>query len=146
MWVKRRDFNRDASLAFLSGIAVALSACGGGGGGGGYGSSPTSPGGSATGGGATAAAGDELGDVSSNHGHRAVITAAQLLASGAVQLDIRGTADHTHLVTLPADAVQQVKEGKPVQTDSTTTSSASYASHLHAVTFNAEVPGEPGRY
>lgn len=141
MWVKRRDFNRDASLAFLGGITVVVSACGGGGGGGyGSSSSPTSPGTT------TVASGDESGQISSNHGHLAVITAAQLLAGGALQLDIRGSADHTHLVTLPALAVQEVKNGGPVQTDSTSTSSPSYQTHMHTVTFNAEAPGQPDHY
>jgi hypothetical protein len=141
MWVKRRDFNRDAGLAFLSGITVVLSACGGGGGGAyGSSSSPTSPGT------AGVASGDESGQISSNHGHQAVITAAQLLAGGALQLDIRGSADHTHIVTLPALAVQEVKNGGAVQTDSTSTSSASYQDHMHTVTFNAEVPGQPDHY
>jgi len=127
--IERREFARHASLAFLGGVTVTMSACGGGG----Y-SSPTtsSP---------AQSPGDEVGQISANHGHRAVITAAELMAGGALKLDIRGDADHTHTVDLPAQAVQDVREGKPVQTQSTTTQS-----HAHGVTFHSESPDPPARY
>jgi hypothetical protein len=133
--VERRTFTREASLAFLGGIAVTVSACGGGGGGGND-SSPTSPGG-----GSTAGSGDKVGDVSANHGHRAVITAAALAAGGAVQLDIAGDAGHPHRVDLPAQAVQEIRDGRSVQKDSTTTDG-----HMHVVTFNPQSSEEPTRY
>lgn len=37
--------------------------------------------------------------------------------------------------------MQEIRDGKPVQKDSTTTDG-----HLHAVTFNAEAPEAPSRY
>ncbi len=130
--LKRRQFTRDASLAFLGGVTVTVSACGGGGSGGGPTGGtppPTSPSGSKT------------GQVAANHGHDAVITAAQLQAGGAVQLNIAGGAGHPHIVDLPATAVQQIRDGKPVQKESTTTDG-----HTHMVTFNAESTEEPVRY
>jgi hypothetical protein len=140
--LKRRQFTRDASLAFLAGVTVSVSACGGGGGGGGgddYGS-PT--GGTAP----PAPSGSKTGQISSNHGHQAVITAAELQAGGALRIDIAYIAGHSHMVDLPAPAVQEIKDGKPVQKDSTTTDASGVGSHMHRVTFNAEAPGEPSPY
>lgn len=135
--VDRRRFTQEASLAFLAGVSVTVSACGGGGGGGGQTptsgtSAPTAP---------TAASGSKSGQVSSNHGHQAVITAAQLQAGGAVQIDIAATAGHSHIVELPAQAVQQIRDGSPVLKDSTMTDA-----HAHTVTFNPESTEAPSRY
>jgi hypothetical protein len=135
--LNRRQFTQEAGLAFLAGVTVTVSACGGGGAGDGY---------SPTGGGTTtnppaAATGSKTGQISANHGHQAVITAAQLQAGGAVRIDIASTAGHSHMVDLPAQAVQEIRDGKAVQTDSTTTDA-----HMHTVTFNAEAPEEPSRY
>ncbi len=136
--LNRRQFTQEASLAFLAGVTVTVSDCGGGGGGGGgddYGppGTPTTL--------PPAPTGSKTGQVSANHGHQAVITAAQLQAGGAVQIDIASTAGHSHMVALPAQAVQEIRDGKPVQKDSTTTDA-----HMHTVTFNAEAPEEPSRY
>jgi len=134
--IDRREFAREASLAFLSGITVTISACGGGGGG--Y-SSPTSGTPPATGNNT----GDEIGQISANHLHTAVILAAWLQAGGAVDLDIRGQATHTHMVSLVADAMRDIKDGKAVQKESSTGDSDS---HTHMVTFNSESPAPPVRY
>jgi len=134
--IDRREFARHASLAFLGGVTVSVSACGGGGYSSPTASSPATP--TPT---PTPSPGDEVGQLSANHGHRAVITAAELMAGGALRLDIRGDADHTHTIDLPAPAVQDVREGKPVQADSTTTQA-----HEHTVTFNFESPDPPSRY
>jgi len=137
----RREFAQEASLAFLAGVTVTVSGCGGGGGGGGDYGSPTAatttptttPSGSSN--------GSKTGQISGNHGHQAVITAAQLQAGGALRIDIASTAGHSHIVDLPAQAVQQIRDGQPVQKDSTTTQD-----HLHTVTFNPESPDDPNRY
>lgn len=138
--VDRRQFGREASLAFLAGVSVTVSACGGGGGGGagddGYGP-PTSGTPTAT----PPPAGSKTGQVASNHGHSAVITAAQLSNGGALQLNIAGEAGHPHMVDLPAQAVQDIRDGKAVQKESTATDA-----HTHIVTFNAEAGGDPSRY
>jgi hypothetical protein len=69
-----------------------------------------------------------------------VITSAQLTAGGALSLDISGTAGHTHMVDLPAQAVTQVRDGHKVEKMST------MSDHAHLVTFNADVPEDPARY
>jgi hypothetical protein len=137
--LNRRQFTQNASLAFLAGVVVTVTDCGGGGGGGssdGYG--PT--GGSPTTTLAAAPAGSKSGTISGNHGHTAVITAAQLTAGGGVSIDIAGTAGHSHMVDLPAQAVTEVKDGRKVEKLSTATD------HAHMVTFNADVPEDPQRY
>jgi hypothetical protein len=130
----RRQFTQEASLAFLAGVSVTVSACGGGGGGD-Y-QSPT--GGTAP---PTAAGGSKTGQISSNHGHQAVITAAELQTGGSVRIDIAYQAGHSHIVELPPQAVQEIRDGRPASKESTTTDA-----HSHMVTFNAESPEEPSRY
>jgi len=131
----RREFTAEAALAALAGVVITVSGCGGGGGGYSNPSSPNTP--SAAGGNSS----DKSGTISSNHGHLAVVTGAQLIVGGAVQLDIRGSADHTHVVTLAADAIQAIQAGRPAVTDST-----SSTGHVHSVTFNSESPEAPSRY
>ncbi len=134
--IDRREFAKEASLAFLSGVTVTVSACGGGGGsysGSGPTTSTTPP-----------PAGSEDGQISANHGHQAIITAAQLMAGGALQLDIAGTAGHSHIASLPAQAVQDIRDAKPVQTMTTITSAPD--PHSHTVTFNPESPDPPEIY
>jgi hypothetical protein len=87
------------------------------------------------------AGGSKTGLVSSNHGHQAVISAAELQAGGAVRIDIAYQAGHSHIVDLPAQAVEEIRDGRPVSKESTTTDA-----HSHMVTFNPEAPEEPSRY
>jgi hypothetical protein len=131
----RREFTAEAVLTALAGVVITVSGCGGGGGGD---ASPSSPGTPPP---APAGSSDESGTISGNHGHSAVVTGAQLVAGSAVQLDIRGSADHTHLVTLSAAAIQAIQAGQPAVTDSTGTDG-----HLHTVTFNGDSPEAPERY
>ena len=72
-----------------------------------------------------------FGVVSNNHGHIAELTGAQLDAGLAVDLDIRGTATHTHTVSLSADDITSIKAGTQVARQSSVT-----LSHSHLVTFN----------
>lgn len=137
--LNRRQFAQEASLAFLAGVSVTVSACGGGGGGGAGDDYGPPTGGSPTT--LAPAPGSKTGQVSANHGHQAVITAAQLQAGGAVRIDIASVAGHSHMVDLPAQAVADIRDGKPVQKDSTTTDG-----HMHTVIFNFESPEEPSRY
>ena len=129
-FLDRREFTTEALMLALSGVAITVSGCA-------AGSSPSSP--NPTGGGGTA--GDKTGLVSANHGHRASVTSAMLVTGNMVQLDIRGSADHTHEVTLTTDAIQAIKGGRPVVTSSTNTSA-----HAHSVTFNSESPDPPSTY
>ena len=125
-FLDRREFTAEAVLAALSGVVIVVSesACDGSGS-----SSPMSPAPLPPAGGTS----DKVGQISNNHGHTAVATAAQLLAGSQVQLDIRGQADHTHQVTLSSGDLQKIEAGTTVATDSTTTNS-----HNHTVTFNPE--------
>jgi hypothetical protein len=121
----RREFTVAAVLAALSGVTITISSCGG------SDNGPTSnptPGPNPT---PTPAAGDKSGSISGNHGHTAVITAAQLTAANSVTLDIRGQATHTHSVELSAGEVTQISQGTRVAKASSTDDG-----HSHSVTFN----------
>ena len=109
----RREFTAASVMALLAGVAVTISGCG-------DDEGPTSP-----------AAVDRTGVISDNHGHSAVVTAAQITAGGAVSLSIQGAADHNHVVELSMDEVRQVGAGTRVSKQSTTT-----IEHSHTVTFN----------
>ena len=123
----RRRFTIDAALAALGGATLTI-ACGD--------SGPTTPSPTApsqvpptpTG----LQPGDRAGTVSSNTGHQAVITAAQLSAGGALTLDITGTSDHPHSLSLTAAEVGQIAAGQRLEKDCTVV-----FSHTHRVTFNA---------
>jgi hypothetical protein len=113
--MNRREFTVEAALLLLGGATIAISGCGGGA------SSPTM----------ASPVTDAAGSVSSNHGHAAVITAAQLVEGSALELDIRGTSAHPHVVSLSTADVANIRRGLQVQKES------SGASHTHLVTFNA---------
>jgi hypothetical protein len=83
--IDRREFTATAVLALLSGVTVTVVGCGS------SSSSPTAP---------TPGPGNRTGAVTANHGHAAVITGAQISAGNAVELDIRGSADHPHTVQI----------------------------------------------
>jgi hypothetical protein len=111
----RRQFTLAAALAALSGVVITISsACG---------SSKSSPTGSTT--------PDKVGVISSNHGHSAVITGAQLTAGGALELNIQGAATHPHTVSLTAAEISMIAGNQQVAKQSTTNNG-----HSHTVTFN----------
>ena len=114
--LSRRQFSRESVLAMLAGVTITITGCGDDD----NDSNPTGP----TGTGVT-------GTVSANHGHEARVTDAQITAAGAVNLDIRGTADHPHTVALTAAQVVQIGNRQQVVATSTTD-----AAHQHTVTFN----------
>ena len=118
----RREFTVAAVMAMLAGVTITISGCGGGGGGTGGGGSPTQP---------TPDNGDRLGNVSANHGHVARIEAADLTAGNAVTLQIRGSSDHPHTLTLSAAEVVSIRGGQRV---GKATSEDDF--HTHTVTFN----------
>jgi hypothetical protein len=115
----RREFTLRAVLAILASVPITISGCGGGSDGG----SPSQPN--------PPASGDKTGNVSANHGHTAVINAAQLSAGNSVTLDIRGSADHPHTVALTAAEVQSIAAGQRVGK-----ASSEEQVHTHTVTFN----------
>lgn len=139
----RREFSAASINALFVGMGVTLVGCGGGGGGSDYVTGP-----SATSGGTPAAtpppsptsSADKTGSISANHGHAAVVKAAQLQAGGAVMLDIQGTADHSHGLDLSAEQVRQIAAGARVSKSTTASGTrgeyGSYEEHEHTVTFN----------
>jgi hypothetical protein len=110
----RRTFSVEAARLLLGGAAITIGGCGGG-------SSPAA---------STPPLSDVQGSVSSNHGHSAVITGAQLGAGNDLQLNIQGTSSHAHTLSLTASEVRSVRDGARVQKDCTG------GSHTHSVTFN----------
>jgi hypothetical protein len=84
------------------------------------------------------AGGAKTGAVLSNHPapHKAVITKAQLDAGGGLTLDIQGSSDHSHSLTLSADQVTTIKGGGHVMIDSTSTTPPGGTAHAHSVMFN----------
>lgn len=115
--IGRREFTAAGILALLSAVTVTVWGCG-------STSSPSSPS-SAT------SSGDLSGTVSANHGHVAVITAAELTAKNAVTLHIQGTATHDHTVDLTGAQVAAAASGQQVAITSSTD-----VGHNHLVTFN----------
>jgi hypothetical protein len=109
----RRQFLGAAAAALFAGISITVLGCGD--------DSGTGP---------TAETGDKVGEISGNHGHQAIIKKAQIDAAGAVTLDIRGSAGHTHSVSLTADEMAGLKSGTMVTKDSSTTND-----HHHQVMF-----------
>ena len=119
----RRDFTLAAAMAILSGVAISVSGCGGSN----SSSSPASPSPASS----TPTGSDKTGAISSNHGHSAVITSAQLGASGGITLNIQGTAGHPHTVALTGAELSTIANNQRVAKES-----SNDASHTHTVTFN----------
>jgi Mrp family chromosome partitioning ATPase len=115
--MNRREFTVEAALLLLGGTVITITGCGGG-----AGSSPTAA--------SAPPLKDAVGDISANHGHAAVITAARLGETGTLDLDIRGTASHSHMVSLSDAEIANIRMGLPVAKQS------SGNSHTHMVAFN----------
>jgi len=115
----RREFTVAAALALLGGATITVSGCGGG-----MSSRTTGSSGPV----------DVSGNIAGNHGHTAVITAAQLMAGGAVRLELTAsnTDGHRHTVDLSADDVTRIRSGSSVSRESTQTEA-----HDHMVSFVA---------
>jgi hypothetical protein len=124
----RREFTVASALAMLGGVVITITpGCGGSD----YSSSPSptpTPAPAPT---PTPATGDKTGVVSSNHGHTAVITGAQLTAGGALSLDITGTGSHPHTVELAAADLTSIAANTRVSKESSNNNG-----HSHTVTFN----------
>jgi hypothetical protein len=116
--MNRRQFTVEAAMLLLGGATITIAACGGGSGS----SSSTAA--------STVPLEDKSGAISKNHGHTAVVTAAQEAAGGGLDLDMRGTASHTHTLSLTGDEVTNIRLGAKVTKDSTG------GTHTHTVTFN----------
>ncbi len=123
----RREFTVASALALLGGATITVTGCGGGS------SSRT-----------TGSSGpvDVEGSIVGNHGHRAVITVAQLTAGGAVRLNLdTGSAGHQHTVDLSADDVVRIRTGNAVVRESTESEL-----HRHMVSFVAPATGPGTNY
>jgi hypothetical protein len=115
----RREFTVQAVLAILSGYVITVSdACSS--------STPTTP---TT---PTTPIVDINGVVSANHGHIAIVTAAQITAGSQVDLDITGQATHKHIVTLTAANMTTLKARPP---QALTVNSTTDNGHSHTITF-----------
>ena len=115
--INRREFTLQTALAMLSGVAITVSGCGS--------VTPVSP--SPTPG----ASGAVSGSISANHGHTAVISHAQLTGGGSLALDIRGSSEHSHTITLSQSDLASISAGQRVSVQSTNDTG-----HSHTVTFN----------
>lgn len=118
----RRTFPTMTFMALIAGVAISIVACGG--------DNATSL--TVGGPGAT----DQTGSISSNHGHVATLTVAQLTAGDAVTMDIRGNADHSHIVGFTGAEVAQIRNSQRVTATSSTETSPTSGPHSHTVTFN----------
>jgi len=109
-----RVVDRRTVVALLAGVGVTVVGCG---------SEDGDPG--------NATRLPEVGDITENHGHVAQIRPPQLAAAAALDLDMQGTASHTHRLALSDDEVRRVRDGERVVKISSLA-----ASHSHVVTFN----------
>ena len=114
----RRNFTLEAALALLAGCVITISdACG-------NSDTPNNP-----------TPVDIDGVISSNHGHTAVVTGAQITAGNAFTFSIQGTAAHAHTVSLSQADLQTLKNRQQVSKDSSNDVSAVFGPHLHTVSF-----------
>jgi hypothetical protein len=120
----RRDFTVQSALAVLGGVAITIAGCS-------DSASPSSPTPAPSPAPSPGPTGDVSGTVSANHGHTAVVTAAQLTAGNTIAVDIMGNADHTHRVELDPSELSAIASGQRLSKLSTIGSA-----HNHTVTFN----------
>jgi hypothetical protein len=109
----RREFTLEAVLAILAATTITITGCAS------YEMGPSPP------------PGDREGVVSANHGHRAIVTAAQLNSNSTVRIDMRYQATHNHTLTLTAAELAAIAENARV----VKTSSVDEG-HSHTVTFS----------
>ncbi len=111
--VTRRAFTLESVMAILAAAAITIAGCGE------ADLGPSPP------------PGDNEGLVSNNHGHRAIVTAAQLTSPNTVTIDMRYRATHNHTLTLTATELAAIAENGSVVKVSSTDDG-----HNHTVTFN----------
>ena len=117
----RREFTLEAALALLAGCIITITeGCG-------SSSSPSTP--------SPAPVADITGVIGTNHGHVAVITAAQITAGNAISLNIQGTAAHPHTVSITQADLTTLKNRQSVSTASSSDLSTVFGQHSHLVTF-----------
>jgi hypothetical protein len=72
-----------------------------------------------------------VGAIGANHGHIAVLSAADLAAAVGIVLQIRGQSDHPHTVTLSTADITAIAGGQRISRVSSNDDA-----HSHSVTFN----------
>ena len=110
----RREFTVRSAMLALSGVAITISS--------GCSDGPTEP-----------TYTDAVGTVASNHGHSAMVTAAQLSAAETIVLQIQGSSTHPHAVELTSADLRAIRRGERVSKESGLSPSGS---HGHTITFN----------
>lgn len=80
-----------------------------------------------------------IGRVGRNHGHALTVSLADVMAGAEKTYDVKGSSGHTHSVTLSADEMKSLQEGKIVRTKSTT---QNHAHHILVRCAPAEDPPE----
>lgn len=112
--LSRRAFTVESVLAVLATATITITGCDGG-----TDLGPSPP------------AGAREGVVSNNHGHRAIVEAAQLNSNNTVTIDMRFRATHNHTLALsPLELASIAENGHVVKI------SSSDQGHNHTVTFN----------
>lgn len=71
--------------------------------------------------------------IGGNHGHSLDVTQADIAAGATKTYDIRGTADHSHLVTIAGSDMATLAGNHGVNTSSTTDGTPA---HKHAISVN----------
>jgi hypothetical protein len=122
--VTRREFTLQSALALLAGVVITVDGCGGGN------DSPAAPTPNPGQGQNSGQASDVTGAISGNHGHKAVITGAQITAANAIALDIQGDATHPHTVEVTQAELRTLQSRQAISKTSSTDSG-----HQHGVTF-----------
>ena len=112
----RREFTVESVLAILAAATITITGCGG----------DDNPGT-----GPSLQPGDKEGVVSANHGHRAIVTAAQINGNSTVTIDMRFQATHNHTLTLSTAQLVSIAANTRVVITSSTDDG-----HNHTVTFN----------
>jgi hypothetical protein len=119
----RREFTLEAALALLAGCVITITeGCGSS-----SSSSPSTP--------SSTPVADITGVIGTNHGHVAVITAAQITGGNAISLNIQGTAAHQHTVSITQADLTTLKNRQSVSTASSSDLSTVFGQHSHLVTF-----------
>src|SRR5262245_11034730 len=109
----RRAFTLESVMAILAAATITIAGCGE------ADLGPSPP------------PGDREGVVGNNHGHRAIVTAAQLNSPNTVTVDMRFRATHNHTLVLSANELGLIAENVQVVKTSSTDDG-----HNHTVTFN----------
>ena len=112
----RRRFIGAAAAALFAGVVITLTGC------------DDDKGNGSTGG------TDRVGTVTNNHGHVVKVTKAQIDAGVDLTLNIQGTADHSHTLTLTSDHLQTLKSGGMIHMGLETAEGGSPL-HTHVVMF-----------